>query len=76
MEMSYSNLWAQGIIKTRLAGKYNGVTNKRQLRRRFDPQLLLSTCQSVLGQDTEPLIAPGGVVGALHGFLRHRCMNG
>ena len=35
-----------------------------------------SYCRSVLEQDTEPLIAPGGVVGALHGFLCHRCMNG
>ena len=29
----------------------------------------------VLGQDTEPLVTPGELVGALHGFHRHWCMN-
>ena len=33
-------------------------------------------CRSVLEQDNESLTAPGGQVGALHGFLCHRCMNG
>ena len=41
----------------------------------FDPGLPQSYCRRVLEQDSEPLVAPGEQVGALHGFLCHRCMN-
>ena len=43
---------------------------------RFKPRLPMEgQCRRVLGQDSEPLVAPGEQVGALHGFLHHRCIN-
>ena len=34
-----------------------------------------SSCQSVLGQDTEPRTAPDLLVGTLHGSHRHQCVK-
>ena len=31
--------------------------------------------EAYLEQESEPLISPGVQIGALHGFLRHRCVT-
>ena len=36
---------------------------------------VLPMCRSVHEQDTEPLIVPDALAGALRGFRHHRCMN-
>jgi len=41
----------------------------------FHPAFPQSLSGRVFEQDSEPRVAPGELVGALHGFLRHQCMN-
>ena len=36
----------------------------------------MSTCRSVLGQDTDPHIAPNVLVGTLHGYASKSHFNG
>ena len=39
------------------------------------PLVCMSKCPEVQVQDTEPQIAPDGLVGTLHGSHHHQCRN-